>query len=199
MPGGFQQIADLPVAMDLLLRIKWRPEIGDPTFMGWFTVGAYLIAALLAWRASRIPQSGKKLWLGVAVLMALLCINKQFDLQSLFTDIGREIARHGGWYGERRKVQKLFVLAVLAGSGLFGCWFAWRFRVFLVGHKLLAFGLLFLLTFIVVRAISFHHVDVFLKDGIGGVRWNWILELTGIFLIAAAAFRDSKGRGAGGS
>lgn len=185
--------------MDLLLRIKWRPVIGDPGFMGWFTVGAYLIAALLAWRASRTSQSGSKLWLGVAVLMALLCINKQFDLQSLLTDIGREVARHDGWYGERRKVQKLFVLAILAGSGLFGCWFAWHFRAFLIGHKLLAFGLLFLLTFIVVRAISFHHVDVFLKEDIGGVRWNWILELTPIFLIAAAAFRDSKGRGAGGS
>jgi hypothetical protein len=176
--------------MDLLLRIKWRPEIGDPTFMGWFTVGAYLVAALLAWRAAKVEPNGRRLWLGVAVLMALLCINKQFDLQSLLTDIGREIARYGGWYGERRKVQKLFVLGVIAGSGLFGCWFAWRFRVFLLGHKLLSFGLLFLLTFIVVRAISFHHVDVFLKDGIGGVRWNWILELTGILLVAAAAFGE---------
>jgi hypothetical protein len=181
--------------MDLLLKIKWRPEIGDPTFMGWFTVVAYLLAGLLAWRASKSTATGKRLWLGVAVLMAFLCLNKQFDLQSLFTDIGREIARHGGWYGERRKVQKLFVLAVLAGSGVFGGWFAWRFRAFLVGHKLLSVGLLFLLTFIVVRAISFHHVDVFLKDGIGGVRWNWILELTGIFLVALAAGRDAgKGR-----
>lgn len=177
--------------MDLLLKIKWRPEIGDPTFMGWFTVAAYFVAALFAWRAAKHSINGKKLWYAVAALMAFLCLNKQFDLQSLFTDIGREIARHDGWYGERRKVQKLFVLAVLAGSGLFGCWFAWRFRTFLIGHKLLAFGLLFLLTFIVVRAISFHHVDVFLKGGIAGVRWNWLLELTGIFLVAIAAYNDT--------
>jgi hypothetical protein len=184
--------------MDLLLRIKWRPEIGDPTFMGWFTVAAYLVAGLLAWRAAKQSATGKRLWFGVAAVMTFLCLNKQFDLQSLFTDIGREVARHGGWYGERRKVQKLFVLAVLAGSGLFGGWFAWRFRAFLIGHKLLSFGLLFLLTFIVVRAISFHHVDVFLKHEVGGLRWNWILELTGIFLVAAAAFRELTGANAAG-
>ncbi len=139
--------------MDLLLRIKWRPEIGDPTFMGWFTVVAYGVAALLAWRAWSARR--ERIWLGTAVLMVLLCVNKQFDLQSLFTDIGREIARHGGWYEDRRLVQKGFVLAVLAGAGVFGGWFVWRFREFLAHHKLLVAGLFLLLMFIVVRAISF--------------------------------------------
>lgn len=183
--------------MDLLflLKIKWRPEIGDPTRMGWFTVAAYLIAAVLAWRAWRASalRKSSRIWLGVAILMALLCLNKQFDLQSLFTDIGREIARHGAWYEKRRSVQKGFVLGIFAGSVLFGAWFAWRFRAFLAGHKLLAFGLLFLLTFIVIRAVSFHHFDVLLKNGVGGVRWNWILELSGIALVAIAAFREKHG------
>ncbi len=178
--------------MDLLLRIKWRPEIGDPSLMGWFTVAAYLFAALLAWRAAKTARATRRnrIWLGVAVLMAALCINKQFDLQSLFTDLGREVANAGGWYGKRRSVQKWFVLGVVAGSGVFGCWFAWRFREFLTHHKLLSVGLLFLLTFIVVRAISFHHFDVFLKDDIAGVKMNWLLELSGIALIAGAAIRE---------
>lgn len=181
-----------PAAMDLLLKIKWRPEIGDPTFMGWFTVAAYLVGAVLAWRAwvSSAPGARNKVWPCVAVLMALLCLNKQFDLQSLLTDIGRQLADLGGWYGHRRKVQKWFVLGILAGSAIFGSWSAWRYRLFLAGHKLLAFGLLFLLTFIVIRAISFHHFDVFLKERVAGVRWNWLLELGGIALVALAALKE---------
>ena len=171
--------------MDLLLRIKWRPGIGDPTFMGWFTVAAYAVAAFFAWRAYK--RRNGQIWFWVTVLMAALCINKQFDLQSLVTDLGREVANWGGWYSKRRGVQKWFVIGVIAGAGVFSCWFAWRFRNFLKGHKLLAVGLLFLLTFIVVRAISFHHVDVFLKTSFAGLKMNWILELTGIILIAAAA------------
>ena len=176
--------------MDLLLRIKWRPGIGDPSFMGWFTVAAYAAAAILTLLVWKKAASRGRIWFGVALLMAALCVNKQFDLQSLATDLGREVANAGGWYGKRRGVQKWFVLAVVAGSGIFACWFAWRFRDFLKHHKLLSIGLLLLLTFIVVRAISFHHFDVFLKTSFAGLKMNWILELSGIFLIAAAAFRE---------
>ena len=51
------------------------------------------------------------------------------------------------------------------------------------------------MTFIAVRAVSFHHVDVFLKSAVGGVRMNWALELGGIFLIGLAAVREAAARG----
>jgi hypothetical protein len=106
--------------------LRWRPAIGDPSFMGWFTVAAYAVGAVLAARASRAEACGdgelqgrrSRLWLAVAVAMACLCVNKQLDLQSLFTDIGRAVARHQGWYEQRRSFQKWFVLGVLVGAGL---------------------------------------------------------------------------------
>lgn len=179
--------------------IRWRPTIGDPSFMGWFTVWAYGAAAVLAaWaakrtRADHMIEGGPRvrtLWIGVTLLLAFLCLNKQLDLQSLLTDIGRAIAKAQGWYGERRAAQRLFVFSVLGGSAIFAAWFSWRFRFFWLDHGLLVAGLLFLLTFVAVRAVSFHHVDRFLATGLSGVRMNWALELTGIFLVAAAAVRE---------
>lgn len=168
--------------------IHWRPGIGDPTFMGWFTVFAYLAVAILAGRAWHLKK--ERIWLFVALGMLALCVNKQFDLQSLFTDIGRAIAWHQGWIEKRRAVQKIFVLGVVAAGGLFGCWFVWRFWSFWKRHLLLAGGLVFLGTFIVVRAISFHHFDSILKLSFAGMKVNWILELGGIALIGAAAVRE---------
>jgi hypothetical protein len=179
--------------VDLLLKIRWRPVIGDPSPMGWFTVAAYALAAFLAWRVWSQNRERNRVWFGVTVLMAFLCLNKQMDLQSLVTDIGREIARFFGEYEHRRGFQKFFIIAVLAIVAIFGPLFAWKYRTFLKGHKLLAAGLVFLLTFIVVRAISFHHMDVFLKKSrAGGVKMNWILELTGIGLVALAAWRERR-------
>jgi hypothetical protein len=188
--------------MDFISEISWRPTIGDPSFMGWFTVAAYGVGAVLAglagWKKggsdSKIHAREKWLWLAVAAVMAVLCVNKQLDLQSLLTDIGRVIFRHEGWYERRREFQKSFVVGVIVGAGFFGCWFIWRFRPFWTGHKLLTGGMLFLLTFIVVRAISFHHFDMFIHSEVQGVRMNWAFELTGILLISVAAVREWVGK-----
>lgn len=168
--------------------------------MGWFTVAAYAIGAVLAILAARAKGGSSTSfqergpWLVAAFVMAGLCVNKQLDLQSLLTDLGRVVARHRGWYDQRREVQKWFVIAALGGAGSLGCWSFWRFRTFWIRHKLLALGSLFLLTFIVVRAISFHHVDVFLGTRWFGFKMNWAFELTGIGLVSVAAFREACGR-----
>ena len=161
--------------------------------MGWFTVAAYALAAILAWRVWSQNRERNRVWFGVSLLMAFLCINKQMDLQSLVTDIGREISRMFDQYQNRRTYQKIFIYVVLAIVALFGPLFAWKYRAFVRGHKLLVAGLVFLLTFIVIRAISIHHVDAFLKTSrAGGVKMNWVLELTGIGLVALAAWRERR-------
>lgn len=177
--------------MDLFREVRWRPEIGDPSFMGWFTVAAYAVAAVLALRAWKLRR--ESVWLFVSLGMAVLCVNKQLDLQSLFTAIGRVVAWHGGWFEQRRDYQKWIVLGVIVAAGAAGVWSAWRYQAFWRKHLLLTAGGLFLATFIVVRAVSFHHVDVFLNSAVGGMRMNWLLELGGIFLIGLAAVLEGRG------
>lgn len=186
--------------MNFISELNWRPIIGDPSLMGWFTTVGYAVGAVLAALAGWSeaggdcdPQGNRKklkLWLAVALVMACLCVNKQLDLQSLLTDIGRVISRHQGWYERRRSIQQWFVLGVLVGAGTFGYWFIWRFRAFWASHWLLASGLLFLLTFIAIRAISFQHVDVILGTSVLGIRINWVLELTGILIVSLSATRE---------
>lgn len=185
--------------MEFFQHIRWRPEIGDPTLMGWFTVFAYamsaftaLLTAIKTGAAPRATGASRTTWKVIAVLMLLLCVNKQLDLQSLFTDIGRVIAWKYGWYERRREFQKWFVIGVLALALITTVLLAFRFRGFWKRSPLLAAGLAFLLTFIVVRAISFHHVDAFLKHMVAGVRMNWFLELSGIAMVWLAALLDIR-------
>ncbi len=181
---------------EFISQISWRPQIGDPSFMGWLTVAAYAVAALLCFIAAdrslltADPKQGqrwRRLWLGLAVFMLLLCLNKQLDLQSLFTDVGRVLARREGWYDNRRIVQRWFVLGVAMTGAVTFLILAWKIRFALRESIILLFGLISLMTFLVVRAASFHHVDMLLGSEIVGVRMNWILELGGIALIAFSA------------
>ena len=171
--------------------------------MGWVTVAGYGMAALACWRAAgkrassqrEGPQADRSTWLIVSVLMTFLCVNKQLDLQSLGTEIGRAIARASGWYEERRVFQFWLVIGAaaltVAAAGLLAYrgWRFWR------EHLLLLAGLTFLVTFVVVRAMSFHHVDEFLWFELAGARMNWILELVGIALVWLAALRERRWAG----
>jgi hypothetical protein len=120
--------------------------------------------------------------------MLLLGINKQLDLQSWLTQVGRDLAKAQGWYAERQSVQTAFieilVVCGLTGMGLLALMLR-RVLRHVTGAVL---GLGFLVTFVAVRAASFHHVDRWL--GAGVVRLNWMLELGGLGLIALSAWRQ---------
>ena len=183
---------------------RWEPGIGDPTLGGWITVAAYFGAAFLAFRALRVHSSLARsgvsaderslanFWLLTSVLLLSLGINKQLDLQSWFTQIGRDVSVAQGWYGQRRSVQAVFV-AALGMMGLVGtAALAISLRRVLARLAGALTGLSFLVTFIAIRAASFHHIDQWLKSGI--VRLNWVLELGGIALVALSAWRQYRHR-----
>lgn len=188
---------------------RWAPGIGDPTFVGWFTVVAYAAAAYFCFRRSATFKSAFETGAardgqGVAlpdvkqqargilyryfrflgVVLVFLAINKQLDLQSWLTQIGRDIVRDQNLYEHRRLLQRLAIgalggVAVVLGAGLaYALRTVQRYvRVSLAGGVLLAL-------FVMVRAMSFHHVDIFLGSAVGGMRFNWILELAGIAVVA---------------
>lgn len=169
--------------------------------MGWLTVVAYAVTALLCYIAAlRHPiaddtgeaHRSRSLWISIAVLMSFLCLNKQLDFQSLFTDVGRVLANKEGWYDQRRTVQLWFVLAVATAGILTLTIMVWKFRTILRERTMLLIGLTSLVTFIVIRAASFHHIHAFVASGILGIRINWILELTGIGLVALSAARSAR-------
>jgi hypothetical protein len=174
---------------------QWRPGIGDPTFLGWATVVAYLAAVLACWNAAAAEAKGTRrqgerypsFWSGLGLILLLLGINKQLDLQSALTSFGRHLAREQGWYDRRRGPQVLLII-IVAGIGLAALgWLALRVRQASPGRRLAMMGLVFLIAFIIIRASSFHHVDVMLSLPLAGFKANWILELGGIGCVGLGA------------
>lgn len=176
------------------LKGQWRPTIGDPSFVGWFTVVSYFACAVLSSILALTNQNTDRrsflFWCIISLIMILLGINKQLDLQSLFTEIGRQIVRAQGWMDHRRIVQFWFIVAF--GTTAIAAFLSLvRIRRDLFRRFTLAFtGLFFLLCFIVIRAAGFHHFDEMLGFRLFGAKMNWLLELTGIYAIVLAAFKE---------
>lgn len=166
---------------------RWVPGIGDPTIFGWLTVACYLFAAAMAVsnvpRATRLSWSEKVFWIMLSGGLFFLSINKQLDLQSWFTQIGRDMAVQQGWYDSRRIVQVTFIaalfmsgLALLAGmrSALARKWRA---------YSLVCLGIAGLVVFVLVRAATFHDIDGLLGTDFAGLSMNFLLETGSIIVI----------------
>jgi hypothetical protein len=171
--------------------------INDPTGFAWFVVASYLLGAAAAFLAGRSTDGrDARFWYAAALLLVLLGLNKELDLQSLLTDSARSLTQAVGWYEQRRQLQGLFLVALaiggLAAAALLGGWLRRSPR----SVKVAAAGIVILLTFIFMRAASFHHLDAWVTVNVGFMRSGWWLELAGIVVIAmsALAFRRQQSR-----
>jgi hypothetical protein len=169
---------------------SWSPGIGDPTVAGWATTFLHLATVVQTWRVMRRidPVSFEwTVWRLLLVCMFALGINKQLDLQTAFTEVGWILAHKQGWYDDRQEVQKMFI-AGLCGAAAAGC-VAIAVAAYHMppSTRLALCGIVFLTTFVLVRASSFHHVDILLNTRTIGLKVNWILENGGILLVTLAA------------
>jgi hypothetical protein len=171
---------------------RWSPGIGDPTIMGWLTVVLYAIGTWQCYRVATAhsgflsPREGV-LWRVLTYGLLALGVNKQLDLQSALTEIGRILAEQEGWYENRHTVQILFIYCVisLATLAIFALVFLARKAPLATFMALI--GSVCLLSFVIIRASSFHHVDLYLNSVIFGLKMNWIMEMGGILIITGGA------------
>lgn len=177
---------------------NWTPGIGDPTAAGWFTVFLYLCTSLSCWiTARRIWPEAREIrfWQTVAVSFFALGINKQLDLQTALTEIGRILAHWQGWYEQRQLVQIAFIIFV-AVTCLIVVLLLFRWVHHAPAPTLLALtGTIMVIGYVLLRAALFHHIERFIARAVIGLRWNFVLEIGGIAVVLFAslwrAFQDS--------
>ncbi len=166
----------------------WTPHISDPGYAAWLIVALYAFAAAQSWRAARAasaPETG--FWIILTLVFVALCVNKQLDLQTLLTQIGRDAARAQGWYKQRRAFQLGFIVTFATITLIGATAMLIRFRRSPFGLWLAAAGLSMQALFVVMRAASMHHADAFFRIRIGGFRLLVLLELPGIIAVIIAA------------
>ena len=178
---------------------RWRPGIGDPSVMGWVTVAGYLIAAVLCWRcATRLTRQGlrasddraRRTWYLLAAVLLLLGINKQLDLQSWVTLLGKGLAKSGRW--PKATIQWWFAAVMLTVSVVSTGVLFWLARGALRRLAPALVGASFLVCFVLIRALSFHPMDRLLAARLAGLKVNWVLELGGIVCVGFGAWLDLR-------
>lgn len=167
----------------------------DRTTIAWLVLGCYLAGAVATVWAGRVSEgSDRRFWFGAAVLLIALGLAKRFKLQDWLIGAVRSIARVDGLYEYRRLGQTVFVLALAMFAALALATLRHWFRRSPTPVKTAAFALVLMLSFVLVRAISIHVVDVWVTAEFGGVRAGWWLELAVIAVVALSAVNYVRAR-----
>lgn len=181
---------------------NWSPGIGDPSVGGWLTVLLYLAATWAVWRLLRMgsthaatataQRNERWFWRSLLVALVVLGVNKQLDLQSAVTEIGRILSDRQGWYENRQQVQVAFIAGVaIMGLTVLAAALHLTWRSPSATRWALTGGVC-LIMFMVIRAASFHHVDQTLALEWAGLRVNWLLEMGGLLVIITSAWRRRR-------
>lgn len=167
----------------------------DAGTLPWLAVVSYLVGAVLCVRQRGLSATAHErlFWVLAALIMLALGINKQLDLQTALTAWGRQLARDGGWFEQRRAVQSMFVKTVVVVAGVAGVGLAWLVRGMRARVWVVLAGLMLLGLFVVIRAASFHHIDRIMGLPVLGWKLHVVLELIGISVVVAGAGWPRRG------
>jgi hypothetical protein len=176
----------------------WSPGIGDPSFMGWFTVFSYYITAgiiLLSAFRSNSNNGGDNITFKLFIFasMAFLGLCKQYDLPSAITEIGKLLFNSEGWI-EKRRIAQVFMIAGFCVV-LFSIATILLNRLKQLLNKRCIITLVFFLylfAFVAIRAISLHQYETLLDYKILGLRLNYIGELAGIYGVCFSMLFGSR-------
>jgi hypothetical protein len=176
---------------------SWSPGIGDPSSMGWLTVYSYYLTAgvcLLKIVRGKRQRSEEIFWGSICFGMVLLGIIKQYNLLSALTEIGRIVAKSGGWLEERGIIQS-WAMVVVTGFFILAARRISDLPAKTIKQNMITvLGVAYLILFVIFRGISLHQFGTVLNLQIFGARVNWLAELLGIYWILFSSFWNGSER-----
>jgi hypothetical protein len=125
-------------------------------------------------------------------------MNRQFNLLSAVTGVGRIIFTRLDWMEYHRIFQSaIMIMLFLGGLLILVRVYPRRIRALPRARRYITIGAIYLVFFVVERSISLHQFDAVLSRTITGVYINRLAELAGIYwvlfwLIADTILRDGR-------
>jgi hypothetical protein len=144
--------------------------------------GGVAAACLLAWsqaRGSHQQAWHAAIWLGAAVLFAMLIASRVFNVEELARLELREALRMRGEFGQRRDTQGWIVAAVLTLVAAAGLYAAYTITSRISGRRNIAVAVAatscgVMLAVIAMRMVSLHALDALL---FGPLKLNWVGDI----------------------
>lgn len=170
----------------------WEQAIAQESWHHALFVATYLGAAwlcLLNGHVARAAREAHVMWYAAAALLCGLGLNSVLQGDLFLTHSFRELAKLAGWYGQRRELQYLMIVMVVAVAGVAVHWWRSKFAACELPSPTVAWGLAALLALLAIRTVSAHGTDALINLRIAGISAGRMMEFAGIGLVSLGSMR----------
>lgn len=129
-----------------------------------------------------------RFWLANAAILLALALIRELQFTHIIGGPVRDYAHDHNLYDNRRPFQELAVVVIVLGGVVVGAIGAWYLRAYRWWELLTMLGVVYVLSFLAIRAVSLHNIDqVLFRDSIAGLHVGVFLEFAGIVFVALMA------------
>ena len=158
---------------------------------------AYVLVAALCVAIAYTRNEGRphpplvtqwRFWMVNAAILLALGLVRELQITHIIGGPVRDFAHDHDLYNQRRPFQELAVVLIALGGIVVGAIGVWYLRAYRWWELLTMLGMVFVLSFLGIRAVSLHNIDqVLFRDSIAGVHVGILLEFAGILFVSAVA------------
>jgi len=175
-----------PVWEQALLQLTWYHGVIAAAYLG----AAWL--CLLNGHITRISHEQHTLWYAAAAALCLLAVNTVLHADVFVTQVLRELAKSEGWYGERRLLQALTMVAMMLVLLLSVNSLHARFAADDAPSEPALIGMAALLLLLALRTVSAHVTDAALNFRMVGASVGRLVEFAALALVIHGTLRSLR-------
>ncbi|MCH2208677.1 MAG: hypothetical protein MK132_22790 [Lentisphaerales bacterium] len=142
------------------VEFRWSLQVGDPTVSGWLITAAYIFVGLMSFKvfsgSKGYDLQEYKVWFYLALMFFGLGMNKQLDLQTIISDVGRWVATRLNLMEYRHLFKRAFIFGLFVSLVSFVWYYRIPLKSFIKKYRIVGFGSALVIFFIFARALSFH-------------------------------------------
>ena len=178
------------------VEFRWSLQVGDPTISGWMITLAYLVAGFISIKTHRQKNEDEvevqKVWLFLGIILICLGLNKQLDLQTIITDVGRWGATRLNLMEQRHLFKRVFILCLFISLVFFTYYLRIPLKMFMQKYRVVGFGCILIVTFVFCRALSFHIFSIPFNEFLAKyeVYIGWEIIALGIIFIGVWKYKQ---------
>lgn len=133
-----------------------------------------------------------RFWMAVAAILLSLALIRELRVTHLIGGPVRDFAYDHNLYDHRRPFQRLAVVAIAGGGVVVGAISAWYLHAYRWWELCTTLGVVYVLSFLAIRAVSLHNIDSLLfRTSLAGLHVGVLMEFAGIVFVGCMALGAS--------